>query len=116
MGKHARPRTDPQAAAAQQRATEELHATWSSPLTGRPGAPPSPPARDTPRTRRRWAIACRASAHVLDREGRPQDAERLRELADTAEIPLPEPAHGHDAANPIPPRPTEAISQTGGRP
>lgn len=42
------------------------------------GAHPS--VRDTT-TRTRYAIACRASARVLELEGHPGEARRLRELA-----------------------------------
>lgn len=47
------------------------------------GAPPS--LRDTT-TRTRYAIACRASARVLELEGHPLEARRLRELAAAHDI------------------------------
>ncbi|MTG90857.1 hypothetical protein GJV82_18225 [Cellulosimicrobium sp. BIT-GX5] len=53
----------------------------TQPLTAAPprlGAPPS--VRDTT-TCSRYAIACRASARVLELEGHPGEARRLRELA-----------------------------------
>jgi hypothetical protein len=116
MGKHAEPRTDPQLQAATQRAVLELQNVWAHLPTGRPGAPPSPPATNTRKSRRRWAIACRASAAVLDREGRPEDAGQLRALAEAAEIPLPDPTGAAVDALPFTPRSTtEAMSQAGGR-
>ena len=104
MGKHAKP-PDPDPDAHAAAAVWTLQHEWARPRTCRPGTPPSPPPTNTREGRRRWAIACRASADVLAREGLADQADHLRSLAQTAETSI----DGTDL------QPADPIRQSGGR-
>ena len=67
----------------------------------RPAVDPTgfPPSRgDSPCQTEHWIVACRASAAVLEREGRPEAARRLRDAADAADAARTQRPTGADRA------------------